>query len=454
MKSLGARLAIRYALASTLTLVCLFLAGRYFLEKHLVNGLDLLNAAQFEQIKARLGPDYTSLTRQQIHDRVEEVTEYGSVLFYMQIDRRGVGTIFTSANLHGRSIPDVVGMRVYNTPVEGLGEMRVGEFLLGPMDITIATSKKQILNVMVGYQEVFYGLLVIMFVVSALIGHGLSRMALRPVRLIQETATHISSSNLSERIPVPEVQDEISNLARLLNETFDRLESAFLQVRRFTAEASHELKTPLSLVRLQGEKLLLGGGLTQVQEEAVQVMLEEIARLNKIIEELLFLSRAEARAITLDSRLQDPRPFIASFATDARVLSESRGVRFKDSHAGEGQVPFDAKWIRQVLLNLLSNALKFAPAGSQINLTSALLEEGGWRVAVEDEGPGVPPALLERIFERFYRFENNPAATESGSGLGLAISRSVIELHQGAIRAEMGRGGRGFRVVFELPGGA
>ena len=146
------------------------------------------------------------------------------------------------------------------------------------------------------------------------------------MRVIQETANRIRSDNLSERIPVPDVHDEISDLARLLNEMFDRLESSFNQVRRFSAEASHELKTPLSLVRLQAEKLLLDEGLTSEQQESVQVQMDEITRLEQIIEDLLFLSRAEAHVVKLSIRPTDPAEFLKTFLPDARVLAEHRGV--------------------------------------------------------------------------------------------------------------------------------
>ncbi|MDB6113494.1 MAG: Two-component system, OmpR family, heavy metal sensor histidine kinase CusS, partial [Lacunisphaera sp.] len=245
------------------------------------------------------------------------------------------------------------------------------------------------------------------------------------------------------------VEDEISDLARLLNQMFDRLESSFNQVRRFTAEASHELKTPLSLMRLQSEKMLMDGGLTPAQEESLHMVLEEINRLSKIVEELLFLSRAEADAITLDGKPQDPRAFMESFAQDARVLADSRGVRLADVHAGEGQVEFDARWLRQVMLNLLSNALNYTPAGKCVTLTSQV-SDTGWRVAVEDEGPGVPADQRERIFERFVRLAH-PTQHEMGSGLGLAICRSIITLHQGKIWAEDSARGSGLRVIFEIP---
>lgn len=451
MKSIGARLALWYALASTAAAGCLFLAGYYLLEGYLVHGMDLLNASEFAQIRSQLGPKYATLTPDEIEEHIRQTTEFASVLFYIEIHEKDTGTIFSSRNLRGHAIPDIKGERTFGVRVDQIGELRVGEFLLGSMDVMIATSQQQKNTVMEGYVEVFAGLAVVTIVASGGIGFWLSRMALRPVRLIQETAGHISSDNLSERIPVAAVQDEISNLARLLNQMFDRLESSFNQVRRFSAEASHELKTPLSLVRLHAERLLMGGGLTPAQEESVQVQLEEIGRLNRIIEELLLISRAEARAITLDRCWHAPRSFLDAFAQDARVLAESRGLNFAQKHAGEGQVEFDARWIRQVLLNLLANALNASPPNGRITLQSEL-SGGRWQVAVEDDGPGVPPSDLDRIFERFVRLTDGADGTaDKGSGLGLAICQSIVQLHNGRIYAVLPAKGRGLRVVFELP---
>jgi two-component system heavy metal sensor histidine kinase CusS len=339
---------------------------------------------------------------------------------------------------------------VATATLEGIGEVRLGEFSLPTMHVTIGTSLAQVRKVMEGYTETSLILVCLMLVFSVITGLVLSRAAMRPVRLIQETAHRIRSDNLSERIPVADVQDEISNLARLLNEMFDRLELSFNQIRRFTAEASHELKTPLSLVRLHAERLLTEGGLAPGQEEAVQMQLEEITRLNKIIEELLFLSRAEAHAVRLDFHREDPRAFLQSFAQDARALAEHRGMACTATIEGHGLVDYDAKWLRQVLFNLVQNALNVSPPGGHIFLTSDFTVES-WRVAIEDQGPGVPAGQRERIFERFVRLEGGGPGDTKGSGLGLAISRSIIGLHQGHIRAEATAKGVGLRMVFELP---
>jgi two-component system heavy metal sensor histidine kinase CusS len=289
-----------------------------------------------------------------------------------------------------------------------------------------------------------------MLAVSVAIGFGLSRLALRPVRLIRETASRISSDNLSERIPVANVRDEISELALLLNLMFDRLETSFRQIRRFTAEASHELKTPISLIRLQAEKLLVHGNLDADNEESVHVQLEEVSRLSHIIEELLFLSRAESCEIVLNLTPHDPEAILASFSQDARVLAEHRGLQFVCTHEGRGSVLAEPRWLRRVLLNLLINALNVSPHGSTVTLNSSI-RDGLWRVQLVDQGPGVPADYRERIFERFFRLPSVSAAADEGSGLGLAICRSVISLHGGTIWAEASSDSPGLRIIFEVP---
>src|ERR1700731_2462083 len=432
-----------------MTLACLFIVGYYLLHGYLIHGLDLLNQSEFEELKARLGPQYAALSSAQIEQRIRETSEYASALFYIDIHRHGTGTIFYSSNLNGRALPDIKGEHRYDVSWDR-GPLRVAEFILPPYDVTIATPAAQVEGVMEGYAEVGVALLVMLLAISIAIGLGLSRLALRPVRLIRATATRIGSENLSERIPVPDVKDEISDLARLLNAMFDRLEASFKNVRRFASDASHELKTPLSLVRLHAEKLLAASTLSHENEEGIQTLLEELTRVNGTIDELLFLSRAESRSITLELSPHDPAGVLANFNVDAQVLAEHHGVHFSYTHEGSGLALCEPRWVRRVLLNLISNAINASPAGGHIRLRSVLSADQ-WRVEIEDEGSGVPSAEREHIFDRFVRLKSGAQPKLEGTGLGLAICRGIIDLHHGRIRAETGSDGRGLRVVFEIP---
>jgi two-component system heavy metal sensor histidine kinase CusS len=449
LRSISTRLAIWYAFAATITLATLFAAGYQLLERHLIHGLDLLNAAQYEQIRAHLHPEHGAIDRERIEERIRTITEYAAVLFYIDVHTAKSGTLFRSHNLNGHSIPDIKGQRLFIAFVPSVGELRVSEFVIGDFDVNIATPLRGVRVVMEGYAEVCLALLGGMLVASLGIGFWLSQMALRPIRVISEAADQINSDNLGDRIPVTEVNDEVSDLARMLNKMFDRLESSFRQIRQFTAEASHELKTPLSLIRLHSEKMLVDGQLAPAQEEAVHIQLEELARLDQIINEMLFLSRAEARAITLDLKPVNPGKFLHTFAMDAVVLAEHQGKRFTYVHDGEGETLIDDKRIRQVLLNLLSNALHASPDGMPVMLHSRLAD-GQWRMRVEDRGAGLPASERERVFERFVRIGGG-AGQYQGSGLGLTICRSIVGLHQGTIRATSGANGRGLCIVIELP---
>ena len=449
MRSLGARLMLWYTVISTVTLAGLVAVGFYLLNRHMVHTLDLLNLAEFENVKTRLGPDLAALNRDDLHKLMQASGENRALVFYIEIRETDGSVVFSSRNLSGQRLSPAAS-RSFDIELPGIGELRAGRFLLDGREVVVASPKALIAQVMDGYAQVGLVVVALGIVASMVAGLIFSQIALKPVRAIQETANRIRSDNLSERISVPEVHDEISDLARLLNEMFDRLESSFNQVRRFSAEASHELKTPLSLVRLQAEKLLLDEGLTPEQQEAVQVQMDEITRLEQIIEDLLFLSRAEAHVVKLSLRPTDPSEFLKTFLPDARALADHRGVEFSEHVEGKGLVPFDAKWIRQVLLNLMANALNVSPHGSLVTLDSEISLES-WRVAIEDEGPGVPADQRERIFERFVRLPATGTEEVKGSGLGLAIARSVVELHQGIIRAEGGQRKGGLRVVVELP---
>ena len=449
MRGIRARLTILFALSATVTVALLFVAGYSLLESRLTHGLDLLNASEFSQLESHLGKDYNALTPEVIDARIRETSEGASVLFYINLQSRATRGLFYSNNLHGQIIPDIPGTDQYNTSVPGIGELRVDEFVTKPFDVVIGTSLAPVRDALKVYVEVCAALLLGMLIASVAIGFGLSHIILRPIRLIQETAGRIGHDNLSERIPVSDIRDEISDLARLLNQTFDRLESAFDQVRRFAAEASHELKTPLSLIRLHAEKLVVDGRLLPEHQEAVLVQLEELERLSRFIDELLFLSRAEANAVTFELKQQNPTAFLDLFQQDASALVEYRNRRFAYSHEGSGMVAFEERWIRQVLLNLLSNALAVTPPLGWIRLRS-VLGNRKWRVIMEDQGPGVPVDERERIFERFVRLQT-PNMEERGSGLGLAICRSIIALHKGVIFAEAGEKDVGLRVIFEIP---
>ncbi len=449
MNSIRSRLTVYYACAATATAALLFIAGYILLETRLIAGLDALNAAEFHELQGRLGSDYATLSPKLIDLRIRESSEASSALFFINVDEPRTGMVFYSRNLAGRPIPDVKGSHTYSAGIPGIGELRVGEFIEPPFDVTIATPMTQLRAGMHSYTQVCAALLAAMLIVSIGIGLGMSRIILRPIIFIRETASRIGSDNLGERIPIGSTDDELTDLVRLLNRMFDRLETAFSQIKKFSADASHELKTPLTLIRLHGEKLLEDRRLQGDSIEAVLGQLAEVARLDQIVDEMLFLSRAEASSTKLDLQPEDSRALIESFAQDAVVLAEDCECCFVLDQVNRGIAAFEARWLRQVWLNLLTNGLHASPPGGTVTMRSEFAG-GTWQVQFEDEGPGMPEAELRQMFERFAQF-GSPEHRAGGSGLGLAISKSIVALHNGQIRAENRLDRSGLRVIVTLP---
>lgn len=449
MRSIKAKLAIVYTVSATLTLAALLALGFLLLRNHLIAGLDFLNARQFEDVRAALGQDPVHLDPVEIDARIRATTERSSVYFFVSVHDAKSRVLFYSRNLNGVEIPDIPGQHAFSVEVPGIGPLRVGEFAVPPVEVMVATSLTPVATMMEGYVEISLALLAVMSVLGVLVGVGVAEVMLRPLRMIREAAERIGRGNYSARIAVDDVKDEVADLARLLNDMFARIEGAFEQTRRFAADASHELKTPLSMLRLHAERMLSRDALPPDQEDAILGQLEEIDRLNRVIEGLLFLSRAEAKAVALDRRARDPAKFLDGFAQDAVVLVEHRGARMALDVQGEGTAVFDDKWIRQVLLNLLANALAVSPPQGLITITSRLSPRA-WRVAVRDQGCGLSDEQRAVMFDRFIRF-GHEGQDDRGSGLGLAICRGIIELHQGTIFAEPGADGRGLTVGFDIP---
>ena len=217
---------------------------------------------------------------------------------------------------------------------------------------------------------------------------------------MQAAARRISASNLGERIVVPPGGDELAALARLLNEMIERLEKSFNHAKRFTADISHELMTPLSIIRLHTERLLNDPELPAKYHHSVEEQLQATLHLAETLERLLTLAKADSSALPLKLESHSTVDFMGQFSEDAQLLAENRGLSIKIPQDDGGIALFDQGCVRQALFNLLSNALRFSPPKGAITIYSNHTD-GEWTVEVWDEGEGVPPNRLNDIFERF-----------------------------------------------------
>jgi heavy metal sensor kinase len=282
--------------------------------------------------------------------------------------------------------------------------------------------------------------------VAGLGGYAVARRALAPIERMTDRARSITADRLSDRLPVHNPDDEMGRLATVFNETLGRLEQSFEQMRRFTADVSHELRTPLTAIRSVGEVGLRGGPRQeQSYRSIIGSMLEEADRLAGLVDRLLTLSRAESGQAKLLREPVDLRLLAEDVLAHLSVLAEEKQQRLTlDAVAGAPVAIADRLVLRQALINLVDNAIKFSPAGGEILVRiGGTAREAMFEVA--DSGPGIAADVRSRIFDRFYRSGESEAA---GTGLGLSIARGAVEANGGRLTLERtDTSGSTFRIV-------
>lgn len=451
MKSMTARLTAGYALAVTGAVVVALITGRWLLEREMIGGLSMLHEAEHREVVQQLDGEPATMPEAELVRRMHEHAVADEHLFFFQVHDATGRILFRSASLGETVLPDLSNTNQHWTmSLPPHGRVHTSEFTEGARHFQIGTRLAPTDILLAEYTRISLGLTGFVAVASLGLGYGISRLALGPIRDIERTARRIGADNLSERIPVAPGRDEIAQLARLLNAMFDRLEASFRQVAQFSADASHELKTPLTLIRLNAERLRTRLAENPAAVSAVEDLLEEIAQMNRMIESLLFLAKAESGALTLMREPHATDTFLASVAEDAAVLAEDRGGRLEVERSEPGTVRFDQGLMRQVLLNLVSNAVAVMPGGGAVAVRS-YFDAGRWRIEVRDEGPGLPSDQLERMFERFVQLPRPAGSPAGGSGLGLAICRGIARRHGGEVTAVNRPDRKGLCVTVELP---
>jgi signal transduction histidine kinase len=446
-------MVVQFAVLVTLTIGVVLAAGRWFLSREAINGLDLLNQAEFTEIHDRLGSFKAVLSPAEVDRRIRAHTEVDSALYFFQVRDSTDAIIFRSTNLGASELPSLPngGLR-WTGQLRGIGAVRICNFRDGMLSVQVASPLKPVQWLLKDYERISFYLLFGVALASVGLGWAFARLTLQPVRAIHATASRIRADNLGERIPMPEGRDELAALVRLLNRMFDRLEGSFAQVKRFTADASHELKTPLTFVRLNAEKLRAKYANDPEATAVIGDILEELEHLAQIIDSLLFLAKAESGTLVLTKTDAQAETFVRDFAEDAVALAEDRGAKFKVLRADAGRIRCEQTLVRQLLTNLATNALRVSPTGGTVTLESCIIE-GRWHLVVSDQGPGLPFDQLEPVFERFQRYgpTSGKVGNEAGAGLGLAICRSIAALHGGTIYAENRAEAAGFSVIVNLP---
>lgn len=297
---------------------------------------------------------------------------------------------------------------------------------------------------------------------SILCGYAIARRSLAPVEAMAEQAARISAATLDERLPVANEHDELGRLATVVNALLERVHVAFLQQRQFVADASHELRTPIAIVRGEADVTLQRDRREEAEyRDALGIISEESVRLTRIVDDLFLLARSDAGAPVAQFSKLDLRELTLGALRSVRTIADDHEIVLEQDVPDEALcIDGDAPLLRRLVLNLLDNALKFTPRGGTVGLKLEHLQNAV-HIVVHDSGPGIPEGLRGRIFDRFVRagpderpatWNESPRAS-SGAGLGLAIAAAIASAHHGTITLDDeadGRVGAHFRVALPL----
>jgi heavy metal sensor kinase len=275
--------------------------------------------------------------------------------------------------------------------------------------------------------------------------------ALSPLSSMVRRAEKITAERLNERLPVHDPSDDLGHAARVFNGLLQRLEDSFSQLKRFTSDASHELRTPLASLRSIGEVSLQNVHSSEAYREVIASMLEEVRRLTHLVDSLLVISRADSGQIALQLSSFSCIDLIQEVVGVVGILAEDKHQVIRMTGSVEVTVRADRGILRQAILNLVDNAIKYSPPESEILIEVKKESEEIAEVSITDQGPGIPADEQTRIFDRFYRIDQGRSRELGGTGLGLSIAKWAVEVHSGTIGVRQGSArGSSFFVRLQL----
>jgi heavy metal sensor kinase len=343
------------------------------------------------------------------------------------------------------------GFHSITTPAGARVRLFTGEGLIGgwPLRVRVARSEDPLVADLRRLLLVFLVSIPVGVLLAAGAGYIVSGRMLRPLSRMAAMARSISADRLSERLPVENPADELGQLASVINDTFARLEESFERLKRFSADVSHELRTPLTAIRSVGEVGLRERHDAHGYREVIGSMLEEADRLAHLIDELLMLSRWESGRIKPVTERFDLAHLTSQVAEQLQVLAEERGVLLDVALGGPLSVEADQTMIRQAVMNVLDNAIKYTAEHSRVRVW-CLSDATHHRLAVDDEGPGIPVEHRDRVAQRFYRIDDSRSRDAGGTGLGLSIADWALRAQRGRLDIDENDKG-GARIWLVLP---
>lgn len=319
--------------------------------------------------------------------------------------------------------PNVPPIRVLTRPIVTQDGRLLAMVQVGTSLESLKTAQRFLFITLVGL-----GTLGVIF--SALIGAMLARRALRPVDQITQTAMAIyRAENLDQRVMVPKSNDEVGHLSQAFNEMLDRLQQLFTAQQRLVADVSHEMRTPLTVIRGNVDLMRVFGC---SDAESLDALTRESERMTRLVNDLLLLSQADSGALTMQFVQMELAPLISDINRSAQVLAGSRLTVVTTCEEGLA-LQADPDRLKQVLLNLVDNAIKHTPDAGTVRVEATRSYNNFIRISVSDTGVGIPEKDLPYVFERFYRVDKSRSRANGGAGLGLSIASSIVQAHNGRV---------------------
>jgi two-component system OmpR family sensor kinase len=331
------------------------------------------------------------------------------------------------------------GETVYETI--GTRKARVRLITIPIMDNKKVFSIVQVGSSMEDFDETMTKLLIVLIIGiptslsgTVMIGYFMAKKALKPVDQIRKAAIKISSRNLDERIDVGGRRDELARLAETFNDMISRLKDAFLRVNQFSIDVSHELKTPLTILKGETEVALRKERDKEDYKKILKSSLEEVDRMTKIIDDLMFLSKSDTKDTRLNVEDIALRDLIADVCMDMQIFADNKDIALTVNQLEDVHVKGDELKLRRMFYNIVENGIKYTPKGGKVDVASSA-DDGFVRVDVKDTGVGISEEDIKYVFDRFYQADRS-RRREGGSGLGLSISKWIAEAHKGSIQVE------------------
>ncbi len=283
--------------------------------------------------------------------------------------------------------------------------------------------------------DAFAWALPVALIAAAMGGLLLAQKAVKPVKIITRVAENINVSGLNKRIPVEEKNDELGHLTEVLNAMFERLEASFKQTARFSADASHELNTPLAVMQGELEIALQNEELNTRDEKTLSNLLEEVQRLKTITRSLLLFSRSDVGQLSLEKMEFDLSLEVAGLVEDIKLHGPAATLTFTENIANGLKIVGDRTLIRQAIYNLLSNAVCYNQPNGIVE-TTLQIEGSSLILRIANSGPGIALRNKDKIFQRFFREDSSRSRQKDGFGLGLSLAQEIVRAHGGALHLE------------------